>query len=300
MNRDLLERSRMELAAAESRLESARNQVRAIDEQIAEMRMGGTTKADNPALRKQGLELQLQTLLAHGKTELHPDVILTRAEIEQLEQVISEREASPLPTGPEETRLRNELRNYEVEKEVFAGEVERLKADIAEYEQRIENTPRRAAEINHLEQRYANLNEALRSLQLKKIDADMGQTIELKQKGESFTIIEPAVQPESPVSPNRPLWFLAGSILGIMTGAALLVLREMGDSSFHSVADLQASLGLPVLATVPVIQLPGGRTRRLPRLRRLSATTGAVLLAVTGVVLALGALGAWLVWSGRV
>ena len=105
MNRDLLQRARLQLAAVEAQLESARSQVRAIQEQIAEMRMGGTTKADNPALRKQGLELQLQTLMAHGKTELHPDMILTRAEIERLEQVIADREATPATAGPEETRL---------------------------------------------------------------------------------------------------------------------------------------------------------------------------------------------------
>jgi uncharacterized protein involved in exopolysaccharide biosynthesis len=147
---------------------------------------------------------------------------------------------------------------------VNAGEVERLKADIAEYEQRIENTPRRAAELDHLEEQYKNTNEAIRTLQLKQVEAEIGKTIETNNKGERFRVVESAEIPTSPISPNRPVWFLAGTLLGMMLGMALLVVREMGDSSFHGVLDLQGSLGLPVLAAVPEIDvtpLPRRRSR---------------------------------------
>ena len=77
----------------------------------------------------------------------------------------------------------------------------------------------------------------------------------------------PAEIPSAPISPNRPVWFTAGTLLGMMLGLGLLVLREMSDRSFHSVVDLQNSLGLPVLAAVPEVALASRAVRRfrLPR-----------------------------------
>jgi uncharacterized protein involved in exopolysaccharide biosynthesis len=151
----------------------------------------------------------------------------------------------------DEINMRDKLRDYEVEQSVYSGDVERLKADIAEYEQRIENTPRRAAELDHLEAQYKNITEAIRTLQLKQVDAEIGRQIETTSKGERFRVVESAEIPTAPISPNRPLWFVAGTLLGMMLGLALLVVREMSDQTFHSVNDLQNVLGLPVLAAVP-------------------------------------------------
>jgi capsular polysaccharide biosynthesis protein len=50
----------------------------------------------------------------------------------------------------------------------------------------------------------------------------------------------------------------------MMLGLALLVIRELGDTSFHGVLDLQGSLGLPVLAAVPDISETVGRRSWLP------------------------------------
>ena len=149
--------------------------------------------------------------------------------------------------------------------------MERLKADIAEYEQRIENTPRRAAELDHLTEQYKNINESIRMLQMKQVDAEIGKTIETNNKGERFRVVESAEIPGSPISPNRPVWFTAGTLLGMMLGLGLLVLREMSDRSFHSVMDLQNSLGLPVLAAVPEVGLATRAAGRFRLLRLGSA-----------------------------
>jgi capsular polysaccharide biosynthesis protein len=82
-------------------------------------------------------------------------------------------------------------------------------------------------------------------------------------------VVESAELPTGPISPNRPVWFTAGTVLGMMLGLALLVLREVSDKSFHSVMDVQNSLGLPVLAAVPELgsESQAGWLSWLPRLR---------------------------------
>jgi polysaccharide chain length determinant protein (PEP-CTERM system associated) len=262
LNRDRLERNRFDLAGTEAKLEEARDQHRLLSESLREMRLATTSDQSDPSLRRRTLVIELNRQLALGKTEKHPDVVHTRAEIDQLDGLIAEGADEPMAASKEELALRDKLRDYEVSAKVLAGEVERLKADIAEYEQRIENTPRRAAELDHLEQQYKNINESIRMLQLKQVDAEIGKTIETNNKGERFRVVESAEIPTAPISPNRPVWFTAGTLLGMMLGLGLLVLREMSDRSFHSVMDVQNSLGLPVLAAVPQSALgarPAGR-----------------------------------------
>jgi len=271
LNRERLEHNRLDLASTESKLETARDQQRLLSQSIQEMHVASTSDQSDPGMRKRTLMIELNRSLAMGKTEKHPDVIHARAELAQLEDLMAADQSQPPPSSREEIDLRDKLRDYEVQMKVLAGEVERLKADIAEYEQRIENTPRRAAELDHLEQQYKNINESIRTLQLKQVDAEIGKTIETNNKGERFRVVESAEIPESPISPNRPVWFTAGTLLGMMLGLGLLVLREMSDRSFHSVADLQNSLGLPVLAAVPEVGLATRAAGRFRLLRLGSA-----------------------------
>jgi len=263
LNRDRLERSRIELASTESKAEAARDQVRLISQQIQELRTASASDATDPMVRKKTLALELNRLNSEGKTEKYPDVVRYKAEIAALDAMIASRGEEQAPTSREEITMRDKLRDYEVDQSVLSGEVERLKADIAEYEQRIENTPRRAAELDHLEAQYKNITEAIRTLQLKQVDAEIGRQIETTSKGERFRVVESAEIPTSPISPNRPVWFVAGTLLGMMLGLALLVFREMSDQSFHSVNDLENVLGLPVLAAVPELNPAPARLARL-------------------------------------
>ena len=281
LNRERLERARLSLADNESKLEEAREQVSYLRRQMEQMHRSSGSTDENPSALKERLELQLNRYLSAGKTDKHPDVVSTRAEIAGLEDAIKNHEKDPEAVSSGEIYLMKELRDYEIDAQVYAGEIERYKADLAEYEQRIENTPRRAAELNHLETSYENLNDAIRVLQLKQLDTGMARNAELANKGERFTIVESAQEPEQPVSPNRPLILIAGIALGLLTGLGLLVLREASDTSFHSVADLQRTLGIPVLAAVPMIDLPADRARRMRLLRRFVGAGAAVLLFAT-------------------
>jgi protein tyrosine kinase modulator len=272
LNRDRLERNRIELASTESKAEAAKDQVRLLTQQIQELRTASATDSTDPTMRKRALELELNRLLSSGKTDKHPDVIHTRTEIAALDGLIAAKADEPVATTRDEIMMRDKLRDYEVDQNVQSGEIERLKADIAEYEQRIENTPRRAAELDHLEAQYKNITESIRTLQLKQVDAEIGRTIETNNKGERFRVVESAELPTSPISPNRPVWFIAGTLLGMMLGLGLLVVREMSDQSFHSVMDLQTALGLPVLAAVPELADESPSPRRFLRLPRFGAS----------------------------
>jgi polysaccharide chain length determinant protein (PEP-CTERM system associated) len=281
-NRRAVDRLTQVLGQKRGELDVAQRQVALLGDQLRAQRVASSSAEDDPVRRKTMLELQLNNFRSRGYTDRHPDVIAARAEIAQLEQRIADQESEGGPhlVSPQEAQMLRELRNYQVGMNVLRGEIEGIGKEIAVYERRIENAPRRAAELGALEGTSENLTELIRTLELKRAEADIARSMELKQKGERFRVIESAVPPESPVNPNRPLVFVVATFLGLMLGTGLLVLREVADRGFYSVTDLQQAVGIPVLAAVPVIRLPGEIAARRARQLRWGLSCAAVLVVL--------------------
>jgi len=71
-----------------------------------------------------------------------------------------------------------------------------------------------------------------------------------------FKILEPATKPLKPVKPNRKKLLFLGFILGSMAGFGLVFLSEYMDHSFKKVEEAEALLGVPVLGTIPWMEIP--------------------------------------------
>jgi polysaccharide chain length determinant protein (PEP-CTERM system associated) len=287
-NRRAVERLSQIRALKRGELEIAQRQVALLGEQARALRIASASSEDDPVRRKSSLELLLNSYRSRGYTDRHPDVVAAQAEIAQLERQLAEQESSDAPraVSPQEAQMLRELRNYQVGMKVLRREIEEIGNEIAAYEGRIENAPRRAAELGVLEEASESLTLLIRTLDLKRAEADIARSMEMKQKGERFRVIESAVPPGSPASPNRPLVFVVATFLGLMMGAALLVLREVADRGFYAVSELQEAVGIPVLAGVSVIRLPGEVAARRARQLRwgLSCAAVLVLLLVGGLL----------------
>jgi uncharacterized protein involved in exopolysaccharide biosynthesis len=81
-----------------------------------------------------------------------------------------------------------------------------------------------------------------------------------------FTIIKPATLPLSPDSPRRFRIFGMGLALGLALGFGAIMTVELLDDSFKKVEDVTEFLGLPVIGTIPRMELPFGNSskKRIP------------------------------------
>jgi len=139
----------------------------------------------------------------------------------------------------------------QLEAKRLKGEEKSLKEQIALYQRRIEDTPRGEQELTFLTRDYDLTKTNYQSLLDKKIQARMAENLERNQQGEQFKILDPARIPEKPVRPDRNNILLIGLLLGFTLGAGLAGFRESLDQSFHTVADVENYLDLPVVATIP-------------------------------------------------
>jgi uncharacterized protein involved in exopolysaccharide biosynthesis len=159
--------------------------------------------------------------------------------------------------------LRLRLRYKEMENQLTATDLEigrlkedeaRVTAQIARYRERIENTPLREQAITDLTRDYQNMRETYHTLLQRSQEAQRSENLERRQKGEQFRIVDPARVPEKPFNPNIPKVLLIGLFLAAGAGLGTAFFREQMDRSFRDAADLEAVLGLRVLANIPKVK----------------------------------------------
>lgn len=75
-------------------------------------------------------------------------------------------------------------------------------------------------------------------------------------------IIDQAVVPSKPSSPNKPMNLMIGLILGIMIGVGIIFLVEFLDTTVKSTDDVERLTGFTLLGIVPEFESQSARERR--------------------------------------
>jgi polysaccharide chain length determinant protein (PEP-CTERM system associated) len=212
--------------------------------------------------------------------EEHPTVVRLKAEL-----AATEREAAePSASGPGATaglsnpyvmRLRETLSATETESKVLKAEEQRLRTAIAAYQTRLENTPKREQEFQEVSRDYESTKQHYESLTKRYEAAQLAESMEQRQKGEQFRVLDPAVPSLIPAAPNRLKLLAMSLVLSLGLAGGALMLAEMLDTSFHSTDELRHFTNVPVLVSVPRIVTEADRKRQQQRFRLAAA--GAML-----------------------
>ena len=125
---------------------------------------------------------------------------------------------------------------------------------IAAVEQRIEQSPRREQEMISLIRDYDNQKNSYDGLLKKKLEADVSQNLEKRQKGTQFQILDPANLPEAPFRPNRGMVMGGALFLALALGLGGTIAREAMDLRLRDVRDFRHFYKVPVLGTIPGFQ----------------------------------------------
>ena len=162
----------------------------------------------------------------------------------------------------------------------YGGAVQRMREDLAQ------------ADAALMSSDYATTKDRYLSLVKLYEEARLNESMEQGQQGVQFAILDPAVVPDGPASPNRLRILLGGLAISIGLALGAVLLAERADTSFHALDDLREFTRVPVLASIPRIVTKKGK-----RQRRYRVFLGACL-ALLGFPLVVGA--SWFVarWGG--
>lgn len=245
-------------------------------------------------------------------TPQHPDILQAKANIAKLEKKAEMEARSGGLSGartPAEALRQSRMRDLQsqiqlVDRQIAnkAKEQDQLRTSSAEYRRRLDAVPLHEAELTALTRDYDTLKKLYSDLLDRKEKAKMAANLERKEVGERFKVLDPARVPEKRISPNRTMMTLIGFAAGLVLGIALAALIEVRDSSLRSDDDVEASLGLPVLAVVPTVGMSGGHvTGRMRTFEMLDTALLRLAAAMIGgaALMSFAAAFIWTWVSGR-
>jgi polysaccharide chain length determinant protein (PEP-CTERM system associated) len=315
-NLSMLSRLSTKVLNIERRLDEARSQKIMIQGQIENFKsMYEALQVDDEGVIENGgetfvspelgeLRQRLETLRLRY-TDNHPDVL----KLERMIARIEEDRKQP-PTGEDDAQIEQEI--PPAGGDIFAGRLESLmfhmnsieqtiqesqreraetQREIATLTKRIEDTPRLKLELISLQRDYDTIRGQYANLLAKKLQSQLAESLESRQKGEQFKVVDKAKLPEKPFKPDIPKLLLAGLFAGLAAGCGLVLGMEYLDKSFRDYNEIREFLQIPLLAVIPRIETSDD-TRKKKRLRICAYCLSGCFLVVVGV-------GVWLWFNGN-
>ncbi len=222
----------------------------------------------------------------------HPDLALLDKRIAALAAALAqpprkanfpERLADSRADNPAYLNLLAQKESNALESAGLAQRRIELRAKLAEYERRQQQTPEVERQYFALARDWENAATRYRELRAKLAEARIAEQLERKSKGERFAIVEPPQLPEKPIMPNRPLIAGLGFALALAAGVGYALLRESLDTRIRKAGHIAALAGARPLAVIPHVDLSRDRPARG---RRWLLLAGAAALALVLLALA--------------
>jgi uncharacterized protein involved in exopolysaccharide biosynthesis len=277
------------LADLQSKFSPDHPDIRKMRREMAELEKLVKRKGDGVSQRRQKLaQLKAELAEKQGKySDQHPDIKKLKSEIDQLEKEPEKpaelSEGASKPGNPAYVSINSQIR-------VAATDITNLKAQriasqdkLQSFRQRLEQAPKVEQEYLALQRDYQNAAAKHQEVMNKILEARISEGMEEHQKGEKFTLIEPASYPERPAKPNRLLILTAGLIFGLCSGLGVVAMSEYLDHSVKRPDELTWLTGLPVLGTIPRILTREDTLRVRNRRKLILATT--IFSLILGLVI---------------
>lgn len=144
-----------------------------------------------------------------------------------------------------------------VEKAIEKGKIDETAKSVQEG---LKVTPRADTQILEISYTGADKQEAVDIVQ-NITDQFIKESKKLIPDG-NIKVIQKAKMPEKPVSPNKKLNILIAFVLGLMISVGLSLLLEFMDNTYKSKEELEKESGLPVLGTIPELNVEDSSSKR--------------------------------------
>lgn len=283
-----LETLRSELRSMQSRYAESHPDLQRVKREIAALEADiGISETPRQALQSQFDETnsRLQSLKQRYAAE-HPDLKATEAELARIEQRLAELPTESAEAASSATQTYNPMTvNIQSRIDSAQREISRLRQRQVEQRERLQEFERRIVQTNQVQRAYRDLTRdhenrltKYREIRAKQLEAELSQTLESENKGESFTLIEPPQVPNTSEKPNREKLLAMGFIASVGSGLGLAIMIEMIFGGVRGYNQVTHVVGKAPLVVIPKI-VTASQSRRKKRLIILL-----VLLMIIGIV----------------
>jgi succinoglycan biosynthesis transport protein ExoP len=231
-----------------------KNEITALEQQT-----GQVTSTDD--MRSQLRILQEKLNIARKTyTEEHPDVKNLARQVANLETQIKQSRSTTArkmpvaaPDNPAYVSLQSQLEAANSKINSLQIKRDELEKKVEDYRSRLEQTPKSEQAYRAIARDLDNSTRRYQEIKAKQMTAGAAQEMEKERKGEKFTLIDPAILPEEPVSPNRGAILFLSLVLALGAGVGSAAVRESLDNSVRGTKALFTILQAAPLAVIPYL-----------------------------------------------
>ncbi len=233
---------------------SRKREIEALEKETGITETSSEKRARLDALRKE------LVIAEKNYTDEHPDVKSLKRQIASLEEELrnpspaaAPKSAPANPDNPAYVGLQAQLEAADSEIRSLKTKRSQLSDKLAEYEQRLLKTPQVEREYRGLVRDFDNTTKRYQEIKDKQMSAEVAQSMEKERKGEKFTLIDPAILPEEPISPNRPAIMFLSLVLALGAGIGSAAAAESMDSAVRGAKGVISILNTAPLAVIPYL-----------------------------------------------
>lgn len=234
-----------EISQAQQRIDEIVIKRRQLESMLSLARKNDPLKARLTLLKKKQQELGLVY------TDIHPEVVEVNNEIATVTQQLHSGSGItgmvdvPSPEMEKISMELGSLRDNENNQRRF----------IASKQSLLRSIPATRSGLDELERERNSQKNLYDQLLAKRGQSEVSTQMEAQDKAMTFKIVDPALLPTKPFSPQRVKMVLLGIVGGLAASFGLLLLLDYLDKSVRNIESLK-SLGVQILAVVPTIENP--------------------------------------------
>jgi hypothetical protein len=258
-----------------------KREIEALEKETGIAESSSEKRARLDALRKE-LVIAQKTYTAE-----HPDVKSLKRQIATLEEELRNPDTTPTsksapssPDNPAYITLKSQLEAANGDINAYKAKLTILNNKVEEYEQRLRQAPQVEREYRGIVRDLDNSTQRYQEIKAKQMSAEIAQAMEQERKGEKFTLIDPPILPEQPISPNRPAIIFLSLVLALGAGVGSAAVAESMDSAIRGAKGMISVLNTAPLAVIPYLASDTDIRREMKRRRLIIASIIAGIIVV--------------------
>ncbi|MRR55611.1 MAG: chain-length determining protein [Deltaproteobacteria bacterium] len=235
----------VDISTSQQRLDEIRSRRAQLEAQRTMLRTNDPSRARLAAMEKRLNELRTEF------TDSYPEVIKLKSDIATIREQMHNRPKGAALAGGES----EELQRINIELQGLRESEAIQRSTLGSSRGLLQQMPAVRAELERLERERDTQKAFYEQLVTRQGQSEISKQLEVQDKATTFRIIDPAVAPNRPVSPDRVKMIMMGILAGLAAGFGICLLLDKMDNSVKSVDALKV-FGLPVLAAIPSIRDP--------------------------------------------
>jgi succinoglycan biosynthesis transport protein ExoP len=230
----------IDLAEARARLSRLKEQLATQSPEF----LSASTLKENPHIevlkkRLSGLSLQLSQATS-DLTERHPKVLSLREQIKMAKAELKKEIEVYRSSAPGLTEVHRQIASLEAHLKGVNADIDKYFKAFGELPDKVYKQAGLDMEVNVTHQSYSSLLDSL-------YQAGMAEATTLSE----IRVVEPAVRPLFPASPNKALNGILGLFLGLVFGVGLAFIMEYLDETIRKAEDVKQFKPIALLGAIP-------------------------------------------------